>query len=124
MNPLLIKNYTAGGTVPDRRFVKFGSTAGEVVVATAASDAIIGVSRQPGGATAGQRIDVVRLGLADLDFGGTVTAGALVTSDAQGRAVAAAPAAGANVRACGPAELASVSGDVGAVLFTPAMMQG
>jgi hypothetical protein len=72
----------------------------------------------------GERTDIVHTGIADVEFGGTVTRGGPVTSDANGRAVAAAPAAGSNVRIIGFAVNSQVSGDIGPVLLEPGLMQG
>jgi len=124
VNRILVKTLTAAGTIANRRLVKFGSNEGEVVQAAAASDAIIGVADCPNGAVSGDKIDIVLLGLCDVEFGGTVSAGALVTSDASGRAVAAAPATGANVRIAGASYQAAVSGDIARVMLATSMMQG
>jgi hypothetical protein len=63
-------------------------------------------------------------GLADVTAGGTVTRGAPLTSDATGRAVVAAPAAGSNVRLIGFARQAAVVGDVFEIVVSPGLMQG
>lgn len=60
----------------------------------------------------------------DVVFGGNVTRGQPLTADAQGRAVAAAPAAGANVYCIGFAEVSGVVGDIGTVIISPFIMQG
>ena len=59
-----------------------------------------------------------------MEFGGTVARGAPVTADASGKAVAAAPAAGSNVRIIGFAEVSAVAGDIAPVLIAPGVMQG
>ena len=122
-NPALIKNYTAEADVSAFRIVKFGSSDGSVLHATAATDRGIGVvSELPG--VAGDRVDVVRSGIADVEFGGTVTRGAKIVSDATGKAVAASPSAGANVEVIGIAEESGVSGDIARILISPSVMQG
>lgn len=88
-NPTLIKNYTATGTIGDRRIVKFGSNDGEVVQATAATEDLLGVCRQPFGVVSGDRVDVALAGIVEVEAGGNITRGALVTADANGKAVAA-----------------------------------
>lgn len=143
----LILNYTAGGTINQRRIVKFstsGTTGDKVVVqAAAATDLLLGVSKVPQGqdqrviqsgstpptipvvtSAAGDRIDIIHSGVAEVDYGGTITRGQLVTSDADGKAVAAAPAAGVNNRVIGIAMLSGVDGDVGAVMLCPHQIQG
>lgn len=120
---LLNRNYTAGGAIAAFRIVKCGSNDGEVVQAAAATDLLMGVTESVGPAS-GERCDIVKAGVADVEFGGTVTRGAALTSDASGRAVAAAPAAGSNVRIIGFAEVSAVSGDIAPVLISPCVMQG
>ena len=68
--------------------------------------------------------DVVQGGIADVEYGGVVTRGAPLTSDATGRAVVAAPAAGVNNRIVGFAEVSGVLGDIGAVRLAIGFMQG
>jgi hypothetical protein len=86
-NPGLCKTYLAGGTINPRRFVKF-SADGTVVQASAAADDVIGVAACPDAVASGERLDVYRDGLVPVDFGGTVTRGVRVMSDADGKAVA------------------------------------
>jgi len=124
MNQMLTKSFVAGGTIGENRLVKPGGTAGQVVLATAASDKIIGVCRQPGGVVTGDRVDVDLIGITNVVLGGTVAAGDPITSDAAGAGVLANPAAGANVRAVGFAYEAGVSGDINRVLLSQHTMQG
>jgi hypothetical protein len=124
MKPTLIKQFVAGGAIADRRFVKFGANDDEVVQAAAATDLIVGVSHQPGGVASGERIDVVLSGIAEVDAGGAITRGAKVTSDGNGKAVAAAPAAGANAQVGGIAIRTYANNDVGEVFLSPSVMQG
>jgi len=63
-------------------------------------------------------------GVATVEYGGTVTVGALLISDSTGRAIAATAAAGTNVRTIGVAMVAGVVGDLGAVLLSPGSFQG
>ncbi|AKH37294.1 MULTISPECIES: DUF2190 family protein [Nitrosomonas] len=122
-NTLLNKNYTAGGAINPYRIVKPGSNDGEVVQAAAATDSLMGVCESVGPAS-GERCDIVKSGIADLEFAGVVTRGGPVTSDADGKGVAAAPAAGANVRIIGFAEVTTAPGDIAPVLIAPGTMQG
>ncbi len=73
---------------------------------------------------AGDRIDVVRTGIAEVEYGGTIAAGDLLMSDASGRAIVAAAAAGSNVRFMGVAEVAGVIGDIGSLMLEPGSFQG
>lgn len=123
-NPTLIKNYVAEAAITARRIVKTGATDYAVLMAAAATDAIIGVADELGQATVNGRVDIVQAGIADVEFGGTVARGALVTADATGKAVAAAPAAGANNRVLGIALVSAVSGDIAPVLINLGTTQG
>lgn len=123
MNPILIKNYTASAAVEPHRIVKFGSVDGEVLHAAASSDLSVGVSDSLGAAI-GDRVDVVRVGISDVEYGATVTRGAKLTSDTTGRAITAAPSSGANAQIIGTAELSGVVGDIGKVLINPSITQG
>lgn len=122
-NPTLNKNYTAETAVKKNRIVIGGTSAGSVIQASAATDSAMGVSLELD-AAAGERVDVVRTGIADVEYGGTVAVGDLLTSDSDGCAVVAAPAAGANVRIIGIAEYAGLDGDIGAVLISCSSLQG
>lgn len=123
-NPGLIKTKTADGAIAARRIVKPGAGAGEVAQAAAAADALVGVSERAGDVADGGRVDVIKSGIAQVEAGGVIAAGAAVTADADGKAVAAAPAAGSNVRIIGFAEEAAAAGDYFDVLIAPGVMQG
>lgn len=114
--------FEAGGAIPANRFVKFGSGDRKAVVAAAATDAVFGVSDLA--AATDERLDVGVAGVLPVTYGGTVARGDLLVSDSTGRAVTAAPAAGANVRIAGVAMVSGVVGDVGSVLFNPGSLQG
>lgn len=106
--------YTAAAAIPARRFVKF--TADKTVgLATSATDDIIGVTADVGADAAGDIVDVYRSGPAQVDFGGNVARGKEVVSDANGKAVQAAPAAGTTCRVGGIAEQSRVAGDIGLI---------
>lgn len=111
--------YTAGAAILPRRLLKF-SASRTVIQATAATDAIIGVSDSLGAAAAGDRVEVYQLGThIEVLAGGNITRGAELTSDADGKAVAAAPAAGATCRTAGIAQDSYVAGDVVEYLAAP-----
>lgn len=118
----LARTYIADATITKHRLVKI---TGQKTCAQAAavSDAILGVADSLGAAT-GETLDVILDGVAVVELGGTVTVGALLTSDASGRAVAAAPAAGTNNRVIGIAMVAGVVGDLGSVLIKQGTTQG
>ena len=125
-SPTLIKNFVAGtGGVRQFRLVVFGAADGEVIEATAATQSLLGVSCQPGTAAAGQRADVALNGIADVEAGAAITRGALLTSDAQGRVIAATASAGSNVRIIGVAMVsAGAAGDIIQALLEQGSFQG
>lgn len=120
---LLEKEYVAEAAVSAWRIVKPGSTDDFVSTAAAATDKSIGVIEAVAPAL-GERCTVVTHGIADVTFGGTVARGDPLTSDASGRAVVAAPAAGSNVRLIGFARVSGVVGDVGEIFVQLGVMQG
>lgn len=120
---MCIKNYSAGGAIAKYRMVKF-SADGTVVQGAAATDALIGVVDIPNAAVLDDRVDVVRDDITLIECGGTVTAGDFLTSDAVGRAVKAAPAAGVNNRMIGIVESAGVIGDIVYMQVVPGSIQG
>ncbi len=123
-NELLIKSTSAEGAVGAYRITKAGAADGNVLQAAAATDKLNGVNSRIAIAAAGDRGDISRVGIAEVEFGGVVTYGDPLTSDAVGRAITAAPAAGANVRIIGFAEVSGVLGDIGSLLIAPGVMQG
>lgn len=120
----LVRSFTAGGTVNPRRLVKFGANDREVIQATAATDLLVGVVISPEVRSTGDRVDVALSGCSDVDFGGTVARGTKVASDANGKAVAAAPGVGVNNHVVGFAMISAVSGDIAEVLISQSVNQG
>lgn len=124
-NAGLIKAYIAEAAVLPYRVVKFGSADGNVVQAAAAADASFGIADNLGQATSGSRVDVIQDGIAEAEAGAAITRGALLTADASGRVVAAAPASGSNVRVIGVAlATAAAAGEIIPVSVEPGSMQG
>lgn len=124
MNVILEKNMVAEAAVLANRIVKFGAADGQVVQAAAAADLLIGVASRGFDAALGERIDIMTHGIAEVKLGGAVTRGQPVTSDANGKGVVAAPAAGANARVVGIALASGVLDDVIDVLLSQSVMQG
>ena len=122
-NQLFSKSYNAGGPLAPNTIAKIGANDYDVLQAAAATDTILGVTTEISSAT-GERVDVVLQGIVDLKLGGTVTRGALLTSDASGNGVAAAPAAGVNNRIVGMAIISGVVGDIIPCLLSPISLQG
>jgi len=120
----LVKTFTAGADIPANSLVKF-SADDTVVHAAAATDLIVGVCIQPSGAKNGERVDVQLDRIADVVVGtGGLTRGGLVTSDANGAAVAAAPTTGNDNRVAGIAMKTANAGDIVGVLLSPGSVQG
>lgn len=123
MNLMLITNFIAGTAIPANRIVKPGATDKHVVLATAATDAMLGVSDNLSVAV-NERIDVERIGISTVEAGAAITRGAFVTADATGRAITAAPAAGTSVNVIGFAdETAGAAGDFIRVLLSPGQVR-
>ena len=122
--PTLIKNFKAGAAVAAYRIVKFGADDDHAIQGAAVGDALFGVGDELGADAAEDSLDVTVDGIAEVEFGGTITRGGLVTSDSVGKAVAAAPATGVNNRVVGIAWVSGVSGDIGQVLLQPGQIQG
>ncbi len=114
----MILPFTASAAIAGNRIVKLGAADGTALQSTAATDAPLGVS-DPVGAASGSVCDVHLNGTPTVEYGGPVTRGARLTSDAVGRAVVAAPAAGATVEIVGKALISGVLGDVGQVHLAP-----
>ena len=123
-NPTLKKNFLAEAAVVKHRIVKFGADDDHVLQGAAVGDFIFGVSDLVAAAAAEERMDVIVAGIADIEFGGTIVRGGRVTTDATGRAVAAAPAVGVNNRIIGFAWVSGVIGDIAPVLLAPGEIQG
>jgi hypothetical protein len=122
MQTPLVMAFNAEADVPPYTIVKAGASGG-VVPAAAATDKVLGVSTDvdsPLNSTADVQFD----GIVFVKAGGTVAQGDLLTSDASGHAVTAAPSAGTNNRLAGIALEAAVSGDVFRMLIQPGSLQG
>lgn len=112
--PGLTLNYVAAGAIAARRIVKHGAADGAALQATASTEAFLGVSTDiPAGS--GERVDVYREGVVPVQYGGNVTRGDPLTSDADGKAVVAAPTAAALAQVIGYAEISGVANDIGSV---------
>lgn len=109
------RNYLAPAAIAAYRIAKHGAADGEVAQATAATEALMGVTNSLAIA-AGERVDLVKSGLADVEYGGNVTRGDPLTADADGKAVTATVAGS---RLIGFAELSGASGDIGVVHISP-----
>lgn len=122
-NPNMIRNFKAEAAVPAFTIIKHGTADGQVVPGAAATDKLLGVSTDIPAAI-NERCDAILGGIADVLYGGAVARGDMLTSDASGRAVTAAPAAGANNRVIGVAMVSGVLGDIGQVDINQGSLQG
>ena len=121
---LLQKGYTATAAIPAMTLMKWGAADGTVVPATDGSAYIVGVQSQLD-CDVGDRASACMVGnIEDVIYGGNVSRGDPLTANAQGRAVVAAPAAGANAFIIGYAEVSGVAGDIGTVIIAPGRIQG
>jgi len=119
----MIKSYNAEAGLNPYTIVKFGANDFGVVTAAAATDKLIGVTREFGSAS-GEPVDVIHDGITYVKLGGTVARGDFLTSDASGQAVTAAPGVGVNNRIIGYARQSGVIGDVIDVVIEPGSVQG
>ncbi|MCZ8112804.1 MAG: DUF2190 family protein [Rubrivivax sp.] len=120
----LVKTFNSGAAIARSRIVQFGADERTVIQSSAATSSHIGVADDVATPGAGEPVEVVMAGVATVEYGAAVTRGALLTSDASGRAIVAAAAAGANVRTVGVAMVDGVLGDLGAVRLHPGSFQG
>ena len=112
--PGLTLNYLAAGAIAARRIVKHGAADGAALQAAATTESFIGVSTNIPAAS-GERVDVYREGVVPVEYGGEVARGAPLTSDADGKAITAAPTAAALAQVIGYAEVSGSAGDIGSV---------
>lgn len=111
----LIVAMFAATAIASRRIVTFkDKDDSQVELANAKTDTIWGVSSDLDAAI-GDPIDIVCSGSASVEYGDTIKAGQLLTSDAQGHAV---PATAGN-RTIGIAMQNGVVQDIGSVLISP-----
>lgn len=119
----------AGAAILRRRILKYGSADGVYIQATGSTDFLVGVSDDAGDiptptAATPERVDCIDDGYALVDYGGTITRGQYVTSDANGKAIAAAPANGVNAYVVGQAQSSGSNGSVGSIKIQPCIIQG
>jgi len=124
MNPILTKNFEQETAVDQYSIVKFGTTSDQVVKATAHTESLIGIVGDYSDNEAGKRVDVVQLGIAFVELGGTVAKGDIITADADGHAVKVTNAmvADGDVHIVGFAQDAGVDGDIISVDVKPAVV--
>jgi hypothetical protein len=88
--PGLTNSGTAEAAIGKHLFVKYGAADNGLLPGAAASDALIGISTDINAET-GEPCDYYMSDIALLYYGGNVTRGAFLTSDANAKGVAASP---------------------------------
>ena len=119
----LVKNFTTNGAIAKFRIAGFGAAEGETAQATG-DQPYLGVSAVRGAAASGDRIDICMDEIRDIEFGGNVAYGDWLTSDADGKAITAAPVADAQMNVIGRAMTGGVDGSIGQVHVTPQQITG
>lgn len=102
---------------------KFGVDDDTLSQATASIEELVGVFQHVT-TTAGEEVRVMLDGISRVVLGGTVARGNYLTSDANGKAIAAAPAAGVNAYVIGQALASGVAGDIIPVHIEKTRIQG
>jgi hypothetical protein len=123
MIPHFVKSYEASAAITGFRIVRFSDAAAssKVAMATANTEAAIGVADQMGADLGGQ-CDIHLAGLASVELGATVQAGQPLMSDASGRAIPAVAAAASTRRVIGFAHGPGVLGDIIDVWLAPCLL--
>ncbi|MBB4287741.1 capsid cement protein [Roseospira goensis] len=120
----LTLNFTAAGVIAAFRIVAATATDGTVAQGAANTDKLIGTTGPRGAEAAGDRVDVVMGGAPQVTAGGAFAFGDPITADADGKAVLADPATGANARVVGIALEAGAAEALTRILIVPGLMQG
>lgn len=128
-NQGLVKSFLGSAAIGANLIVKFGAADDTVSPAAAATDLLLGITNEialsADDVTKGNMCDVTLCGIEQLKLGAAaVTRGQKLTSDANGKGITAAPAAGANVHVVGIALKSGAAGDVIPVFIMPSVMQG
>ncbi len=123
-NIILSKNFVAAAAIPAFTLVALAAADDQVQAAAAATDLVIGAVQDVSPAI-GERVDVSVVGITYIRAGAAVTRGKRLMSDASGRVIEAAAAAGSNVNTVGVAmEAATAAEDVIRVLLVQGTFQG
>lgn len=121
-NQVLSIQQVAEATITEGQILKNGTAGLQVLPAAAVGDKSIGIAEH--GAASGEGIRMQLLGRANIKAGGTIAKGDLLTSNASGFAVTAAPATGANNRIIGYALESAVANDEFSGMIAPSEKQG
>lgn len=123
-NILLSKCFQAAAAIATYTLVKHAAADDQVQAAASGADLVIGATQDVAPAL-GERVDVAITGITYITAGAAITRGSRLMSDASGRVITAAAAAGSNVNTIGVAlESATAAGDVIRVNLIPGTFQG
>lgn len=116
-----IKNFVSAGAIKPRRVVAFATTEGQVETAVSpTAKTLIGVTGVIGTVGAGERVDIYFGDVQTVEAGAAFAQGAKLTVDAEGRVIAAAPAATVTQQIIGTAfGVSSALGELVPVAITP-----
>lgn len=117
------KSLVAQAAVAAYLIVKPGTADMTAVVATAATDLLLGTADSLD-KDSGEMVDLDLRPIAEVKLGGAITRGQPITANAAGKGVVAAPAAGANVRVIGFAAKSGAAEEVIPYFRAPGYMQG
>ncbi len=121
--PLQFRSVSALAAIGAFLIIKHGNADNTASPATAPADLLIGTNESLP-KDQGETVDYPTAGTGEVRLGGVVTRGQAITADATSRGVAAAPAAGANVRIIGFALQSGVADDVIDYQIAPGQIQG
>ncbi|MBI5058958.1 DUF2190 domain-containing protein [candidate division KSB1 bacterium] len=136
--PTLIKSFPVDAACAPFRVLAIGSGSGALKQATGPGDTLLAVADSLG-SNAVNRVDAILDGVAQVEYGGAVAQGDYLTSDLNGKAVAAtrhthaentaaaytqnaATAAGEKSAVIGVALVSGVAGDIGSAKLNPALI--
>lgn len=118
------RSFKAESAIEHNRIMKPGTTPGWLVKATGPTDKLLGTSDTQIDHVVGGNVDLELRPICTVKLGGNVAWMDPITSDANGKGVTAAPAAGANVRIIGYALTAGALDDEITYLRAPSTLQG
>lgn len=123
MIPTFIRAYEASSEIAGYRILAFSDVASSSKVSHASTSTgpLMGISDAMGSPVGGM-CDVHRGGLVSVQLGGAVSAGAPLTADANGKAIAATASAATTVHIIGYADGPGVADDIIDAFFAPGLL--